>query len=133
MAENPYEAPKRSAPLSSRHTWMFLVCFYALAVIWGLRETFFWKPSLLDLIVPIMQAACLGWWAIVDAELRGHPIPLTARWWFFLFAPVLVPCYAIWSRGWRGILWSGVHAFGWLVLSATVMNLGGLIAFGKNG
>lgn len=129
MAENPYESPKRAAPLNSRHTVRFLLAFYTLAVIWGLRGIYFWKPSLLDLLVPIAQATCLGW-AVVDAQLHGRPIPLTARWWFFLFALLVVPCYVIWSRGWRGMLWLGIHSLGWLAVSAIVMNFGGVMFFG---
>lgn len=130
MKENPYESPKRPAPIVSRHTWRFLVAFYALAIIWGLRNIYFWIPSALDLLIPFIQAICLGWWAVVDAGLRGHRIPLTARWWFVLFALVVVPCYVIWSRGWRGMFWLGIHGFGWLFLAAIVTNLGGLILFG---
>lgn len=131
MPDNPYQSPRRTAVVSSRHTWWCLAGFYTLAVIWGLRNSYFWKPSALDLLVLMAQAICLGWWAVVDAGLRGRPIPLTAHWWFFVFAPVVAPCYTIWSRGWRGILWVALHSFGWLILSALVMNFGGLILFGR--
>ncbi|HEX5442574.1 MAG TPA: hypothetical protein VFW87_02040 [Pirellulales bacterium] len=39
MPENPYESPRRTAIVSSRHTWWRLTGFYTLAVIVGLRNT----------------------------------------------------------------------------------------------
>jgi hypothetical protein len=72
---------------------------------------------LLDLLVPVSLMAALGWWAVVDARLRGNPIPLLARPWFFLFAWFLVPAYMVWSRGWRAVGWIVLNCIGWYAVA----------------
>ena len=116
----PTEEPMagRRVPFSRwRHTLRFLAAFYALALVQGIRSLYYWEPSFLDLLVPIAFIIALGWWAVVDASVRRHPIPILARPWFFLFAWLLVPGYVIWSRGWRGVLWIVLNCFGWYVLA----------------
>jgi hypothetical protein len=114
-----------------RHTGCFVIALYSLAFEWGLRNIYFWQPSMIDLIFPVAFAIVLGWWAIVDARRRRHPIPLLARQWFFLLAGLLVPVYVIWSRGWHGVGWLVLHAVLWFVVATVVMFVGGVIVFGN--
>lgn len=108
-----------------------MLAFYALAVVWGMRNVWFWLPSLLDLIVPVACLICLGAWAIADARRRRHPIPILSRPWFFLMAWLLVPGYVVWNRGWRGAGWVALHAaLGYVVVFA-VTHIGGFIVFGQ--
>lgn len=130
MDSNPYESPATNAADDSRSTRWFLLAFYSLAIIWGLRTVYLSKPSSLDLLVPVALAICLGLWAIVDANHRRRPIPMSARWWFFLLSMLVVPGYVIWSRGWRGIALVALHVMGWYGLAFVVMCVGGTLMFG---
>lgn len=114
------------------HTHWFLRAFYALAVIWGLRNILYWKSSGLDVLMPIVFAGLLSWWAFVDASQRRHPIPILARAWFFLSAGIMVPAYVVWSRGWRGIGWMVLHVVLWYLLATAIMFIGGMLFFGDN-
>ncbi|AWM40548.1 hypothetical protein C1280_28580 [Gemmata obscuriglobus] len=108
-----------------------MLAFYALAVAMGVRSIWFWEPSVLDGLIPVATAVCLGWWAVVDARRRRHPIPLLSRPWFFLLAPVVVPGYVIWSRrGWGAGL-VALHAALWYGTGFAVMHIGGVIVFGR--
>jgi len=130
--EPPTSAPRSATALGWHHTGWFLAVFYALAVVWGIRNIHFWQPSLLDLLVPIALAIALGCWALVDAKRRQQqqPIPILARPWFFLLAGFVVPGYVIWSRGWRGAGWVILHAGGWYGLATVIMHAGGTVVFG---
>jgi hypothetical protein len=99
------------------HTYCFLLAFCILAVIWGVRNVYHDKPSPIDLLVPVAMAFCMGTWSVLDARRRRNPIPRSAQAWFFLLAGVVVPCYIVWSRGWRGLGWLMLYAVLWLVLS----------------
>ena len=50
--------------------------------------------------------------------------------WFLLFAIIVVPCYAILTRGWKGLGWVTLHLVGWLVASFLAMNVLGTIRYG---
>ncbi len=129
MDQNPYTAPDESND-RPKTRWFFLT-FYALAIVWGVRHVQYWLPSLLDLLIPVALAICLGSWAISDARRRGRPIPFNARSWFFLLAVIVVPGYFIVSRGWRGIAWVAINSVAWFLLTAMTSIIGGLIAFGS--
>jgi hypothetical protein len=131
MATN--DNPKPTLPATAgeiRPTRRFLLAFYALAVVWGVRNIWFWMPSQLDLLVPLAMALCLTIWATIDARHHKHPIPPLSQSWFFLFAAVAVPGYVVWSRGLRGVGWVLLHFVCWYALSMAVMLGGGLIVFG---
>jgi len=118
--------PRRPAR-DVRHTGWFLLVFYALAVVSGVRDIWFWKSSLLDLLIPVVFDICLGWWAIVDSRRRKHPIPLLSKPWFYLFAWLLVPGYVVWTRGGRGLGWIVLHCVCWCVLAVGAMFVGGAL------
>lgn len=125
----PTTRESEAAP-GSGHTLGFLVAFYTLAVMWGIRQVYYWEPSPLDFLVSVALTIALGWWAIVDAKRRQRPIPLLARPWYVLAAGVLVPVYVLSSRRWRGLGWLALHAVGWYVLATVVMSVGDRIVFG---
>jgi hypothetical protein len=115
---------------ASRHTLWFLVALYTLAIAWGVRNIHFWEPSRMDGVFPVALAIALGWWAIVDARRRRHPIPLLTRPWFFLVAGLLVPGYVIWSRRWNGLGWLALNGVLWYAVATVVMHVGGWLVFG---
>ncbi|HEY1187731.1 MAG TPA: hypothetical protein VGE74_08740 [Gemmata sp.] len=86
---------------------------------------------MLDRVVPVAFAVCLGWWAVTDARRRRRPIPVLSRPWFFLLAPVVVPGYVIWSRRWYGVGWVALHAALGYGVALAVMHLIGVIVFGR--
>jgi hypothetical protein len=107
------------------HTRWFLLAFYALAIVNGIRNIYFWLPSGLDVLVPVLVAICLGWWATTDARRRKHPIPPLSKIWFYVLAVFLVPGYVMWSRGWRGLGWVVLNAVAWYALATVTMHAGG--------
>lgn len=113
------------------HNRWFLIGFYSLAVLWGIRNIYHNQPSMLDLLIPIALSICLGWWAVTDARRRRQPIPLTAQVWFFILAVLVVPGYVIWSRGWRGMAWVALHLFIWYLVVTIAFHLGGVLVYGK--
>lgn len=122
--------PTATTKRASRHTLWFLVALYALAIFWGVRNIHFWEPSRMDVVLPVASAIALGWWAIVDARRRRHPIPLLTRPWFFLLAGLLVPGYVIWSRRWNGLGWLALNGVLWYAVATLVMHVGGWFVFG---
>jgi hypothetical protein len=130
------EDPSQSLPqLEASTGWStnnlaFLFGFYALAMLWGIRNIYQTQPSGLDLLVPFGLAIWLGMWSVIDARRRGYRIPMSVQPWFFLLAGVVVPGYVVWSRGWRGVGWMILHACAWLLLATIAMNIGGMIVFG---
>jgi hypothetical protein len=133
MPETPAATPTSAlkSAIGSRHTLGFLLPFYVLAVLWGARNIYFHQKSALDLLVPVALAWCLGWWAVVDARRRRHPIPKLAASWFFLFAFFLVPGYVIWSRRWAGGGWVVMQSALWYLLVTVSFHVGGFMIYGE--
>jgi hypothetical protein len=127
----PQVPPTVTLAIECRHTRRFLVAYYLLAELWGIRNIWYWESSRLDIILIVAMYAALGWWAVVDAKRRGHSIPMFAQPWFFLFAPILVPAYIIWSRRWSGVGWLALHSILGLGLATLAMHIGGIIVFGR--
>ena len=126
---NSTDAPISTA--NNRHTRRFLVVYYLVAELWGIRSIWYWETSALDYFVPFALAIALGWWAVVDAKRRRRPIPMFAQPWFILLAMILVPTYIIWSRRWRGVGYLALHAALWYALATATMHVGGIILFGR--
>lgn len=128
--------PNRPPPVPPgrpRHTVWFLAAFYADAVAVGVHSIRPSDPSPLDLVGPVALALCLGWWAVVDARRRRHPIPASSRVWFFVFAGIVVPGYVVYSRGWRGAGWVALHGALWYAVANVVMYGGWLLIHGEAG
>jgi hypothetical protein len=123
---------KPVASSSHSHSLWFLLGFYLLAVASGIRDIRYRPESALDLLVPFSMALFLSLWALADSKRRGGPILWSLRCWFFLFAVFIVPCYVVWTRGWRGLGLVVANAFAWIILSVVTMAIGGLLIFGPN-
>ena len=105
-----------------RHTRWFLIAYYSLFAVWGIRSAWPTVPSRLDIMVPLALYAVASWWVIADARARGRAVPLLSQQWFFLVAALLVPVYVIWSRGWRGVGYVALHVVLGYLLATICMN-----------
>lgn len=121
-------AAPQAAP--SRHTLWLLATLFACAVAQGVRSIRMEQPSGMDLVLPLMFVVALGWWAVVDARRRGHPIPFLSRPWFFILGSVVVPCYIVWSRRWMGVLWLILIPILWIVVATAVVVVGRILLLG---
>jgi hypothetical protein len=83
-------------------------------------------------MIPFAVSSILFLWASSDARRRGRPLPLTARTWIFVFAPMAVTLYLMRTRGWRGMGLAVANWLGCLALSTIVMHLGGYLWFGDD-
>ncbi len=108
----------------SLRTSLFLFGFYGLSVIAAVRDIYYWRKSILDLVIPVAMAIVLGWWAISDANSRRQPIPKLSRPWFFLFAGLVVPIYMIFTRGAKGLALVLLHLAAWIALYVGVSMIG---------
>lgn len=57
----------------------------------------------LDATSTVAIALSLGWWASLDARIRGRSLPLILQHAIVLIWPVVVPCYVLCTRRWRGL------------------------------
>ena len=112
------------APVATRfrHTRWFLLAYYSLFAIWGVRSAWPTVPSRLDVCVPLALYAAATWWVIVDARARGRAIPVLSQQWFFLVAGLLVPVYVMRTRGWRGVGAVALHGVLGYLLATLCMN-----------
>jgi uncharacterized membrane protein YqaE (UPF0057 family) len=133
---NPYTPPQEVTPVVSPARWivhptvLFCAAFYTLAALYGGRSAFVEERTLSSLVLDIALALTLGLWATQDAKLRGKPIPRSQQFWFLIFAIIVVPCYVILTRGWKGLGWVMLHVLGWLVTTVVAMNVMGTLLYG---
>lgn len=133
--QNPYSPPQETTPEVTPARWildptvMFCAAFYTLAALSGWRSTI-GDDGTARILINIALSLTLGLWATQDASRRGKPIPRSQQMWFLLFAIIVVPCYVILTRGWKGLGWVTLHALGWLVTSLVAMNVMGTIRYG---
>ena len=134
--QNPYTPPQEVATAVPPARWisdpavLFCAAFYTLAALSGGRSTIEVDDGIDRFLINIAVALTLGLWATQDAKLRGKPIPRSQQMWFLLFAILVVPCYVILTRGWKGLGWVTLHVLGWLVTSFVAMNGMGTIRYG---
>ena len=113
--------------------WLSIAQLYIASAAWGLVQVFTRNAGLYYLFA-LFMASMAAWWTVSDARRRGHPILHIVQLFVFLFWPIAVPIYLIWSRGLRGVGWTLLHAFG-LILAlcvgfyVTVFSVYGLDAF----
>ena len=117
---------------NNRHSLWFLFGFYLLAVASGIRGIRYRPESALDLLVPFSMALFLSLWALADSDKRGRPLLWSLRCRYFLLAVVVVPCYVVWIRGWRGLGLVAANTIAWMILSVVTTLIGGLLIFGPN-
>lgn len=101
-----------------------------MAIVWGLRNIYYWESSQLDLLVPLILTFSLGGWAVADSKGRREPIPSLSRPWYYLMGILLVPGYVLWTRRWRGLGWLALHSVAWFLLATIAMHAGGTAVFG---
>jgi hypothetical protein len=75
-----------------------------LAGLLGARAVFVRRPLPSDVFYSVAVAAVMAGLCIADGRARRRPIPLLSEWVMFLVWPLAAPCYALWSRGARGLL-----------------------------
>ena len=133
---NPYTPPQEVTPAVAPARWildptvLFCAAFYTLAALSGGRSTIEVDDGIDRFLINIALALTLGLWATQDASRRGKPIPRSQQMWFLLFAMVVVPCYVILTRGWKGLGWVTLHVVGWLITSLVAMNVMVTIRYG---
>jgi len=116
-------ASAHASPVPSRsgaggigfHTILFLLIGYTSVAVDGAFQASPYVNPLFVYALSLVRLLNLGLWSVQDAKRRRHPIPLLAEDLFVVFAWVLVPLYAIQSRGWRGFAWVIFHGMGWAV------------------
>ena len=102
------------------HTIAMLCVGYATAAVDGTQQGIGDPGAGAGLLTALIGNLNLALWAATDARRRRRPIPLNSQTWFFVFAWLLVPGYAIQSRGLRGFGWVVAHGAGWFAtLAAT--------------
>lgn len=114
-----------------RHTIWLLATLFLCAIAQGVRSIRMEQSSNMDLVLPLVGVVACGWWAIVDARARGHPIPFLSRPWFFILGGVVVPFYIVWSRRWMGVLWLILIPFLWVALATAIVVVGRLLLLGR--
>lgn len=123
--------PAQSPAKNPRYTKWFLVIFFMIGFVLGLRNIWHWEPSKLDIILPVAFAINGLWWVIADARHRGHPIPLLAKPFFLLLSGFMLPGYIIWTRGWRGLGWMVLVLIIWYAMGFAVSYAGWHIMYGE--
>jgi hypothetical protein len=121
-------------PGAVRASWnplpWFLVSFYSLAILWGVRSAIYLEPSSTTLLLQLAIYLCLGLWAVADARQRQRPFPRSAQFWVLTLAFVAVPGYVVATRGWKGLLWVVLHALAWFTITTLAMHVTGALYFG---
>ena len=51
-----------------RHTRWFLLAYYSLFAMWGIRSAWPTVPSRLDIMVPLSLYAVASWWVVVGTD-----------------------------------------------------------------
>lgn len=123
------EATNQGATPKTVPHWAFATAYLGMMLLWGVRQVYYWEPSILDLIIPFGACLTAAWWAALDSIARGHPIPLLARPVFFFLAGILVPIYIIWSRRWFGVMLVGAILVASYAICIITMLVGRMVAF----
>ncbi|MDQ3333056.1 MAG: hypothetical protein M3552_20800 [Planctomycetota bacterium] len=121
------EAPAKGIGL---HTIIFLIIGYLAMAVDGAAQASPFPNPLFQTALSLIPILNLGLWAVRDARLAANPIPLLAQKWFVIFGWVLVPVYAIQSRGWRGLGWTILHGIGWFVTQYVAFGVTVTIVYG---
>lgn len=120
---------------STRYRRLLTLNFVALlltAAILGARAGALGEASssgIAALLLPVLLALFASAWCLFDGRMRHRePMPI-ALFVIFLFFPVGLPAYCLWSRGPRGLL-LGLGILALLVISFTVAELGTTLGLG---
>jgi hypothetical protein len=129
---NPPTLDSASAVRPASRAWrIFCLFYYGLAVFYGARYALVTtSTALFDLVFPTVMYICLCSWALTDARERRQPIARSLQFWYYLFAPIVVPGYLLGTRGWKGLAWIAFHVVAWAVVATAAMQGIGLIYWG---
>jgi hypothetical protein len=67
-------------------------------------------------VMNVFVVAAISIWIRFDARRNDVVIPLGVQLFVYMFWPIAVPIYLIWTRGfWKGLGWAVLNAFGLFV------------------
>jgi hypothetical protein len=89
--------------------YVFLIFLHLFAIAWGFNTGAANKAPI-SVLIPITFAIVVVVACATDAARRGTPIVNIGKFIMLFSWPVSAPIYLIWSRGWRGLLWSMLWA-----------------------
>jgi hypothetical protein len=93
-------APTNGTPPLIARRRVLVVLIYMLSVFWGI-EVRLGPDPLAGFLISLGGATLMAQFCMIDARVRGHPLPWSVPWLFFSFWPLAVPSYLFWSRGVR--------------------------------
>jgi len=100
---------------------MLLVGIYACAAFWGAVQVLS-SNTLVILLGSVLFALLVTGWCVVDARKLGKPMLPVVQMIMFFTWPIAVPIYLIWTRGFRGLGYTLLHAAGlYAVMAAAVV------------
>ncbi|HWB21094.1 MAG TPA: hypothetical protein VG711_12385 [Phycisphaerales bacterium] len=97
---------------------IFVMAFYMLLAMWTARYDVFLQRALVDVMLWVSIAFSAALACIADSKVRSRPMVHSAKLGLLVYWPVTVPVYLVWSRGWRGLVWIGVHLLAVMVVFA---------------
>ena len=68
-----------------------------------------------EVLVAFLWSLLLPLWVVRDARNRGVVTCYDFGMFVYMFLPLSVPCYCLWSRGWRGVATVGKVLAAWFV------------------
>jgi hypothetical protein len=89
----------------------FVIFLHLFAIEWGFDRGSGNDNSPLMIFIPFTFGILVVLTCAMDAARRGTPILHILKFVMLMSWPVSAPIYLIWSRGWRGLLWSMLWAF----------------------
>ena len=111
----------------------FGVRLYVLLAAWGAIEAVGTPVWALYLLVGWMMASTVTSWCVVDSHILGRPMLRITHEMTFLIWPAAVPLYLIWSRRFRGLGITLLHAVGLTVICTVAFIVTALLKYGPAG
>ena len=93
-----------------------VVAVYLIMIPVGSRAVIYAQPNRVDYVISLIIGILVTQFCILDAKILGKNLARSFYWLIFFTWPLAVPLYLMWSRGWKGLLWAFVHAFGLIVV-----------------
>jgi hypothetical protein len=108
---------------------IMIVLAYMLSAVWGIRAVFepaWFEQILFSILIGIMMTE----FCMVDAKIRGRPLPWSLSWLIYLSWQVFVPGYLFITRGVRKIHWVLLAMIGYIAVSWLTFYIMWFVAFG---
>jgi len=90
---------------------LLLAGLYGVAAFSGFADALS-VNALVYWLIALLWACFATAWCVADASRRGAPLLPVLQMIMFLLWPIAVPIYLVTSRGWRGLGYAVLHAFG---------------------